>query len=198
MTSIAQAPVIPAPSVLHPQVLGLSGKAGAGKNYLAREILVPRGYFPVSLADPFKVTAVLQGAPMTECFFGEKSPETRALLQRLGTEEGRLVHGEDYWTQVASVWLAAHVAKGWPRFVVTDIRFPNEVDWIHSMGGQVWQITGRGGLSGSTSQHPSETALDGYTGFDHVIVNEPGRNQDVLYAHVTHLVNLYEAAWRRG
>jgi hypothetical protein len=158
------------------QLIGLSGKAQCGKNYLARHALIPLGYLPIALADHFKVDAVVRdGAPMDEVFFSDKSPATRDLLQRRGTEEGRWVLGEDIWIRTLEAWISAHVSKGWRRFVVTDVRFANEAEWVKMMGGHVAQVVGRGGLGGSLALHPSETGLDDYPAFDAVINNSPDR-----------------------
>lgn len=163
---------IPTDRPIH--LVGLAGRAGSGKNYLAKHGLMPLGYFPIALADHFKVDAVVRdGAPIDEVFFTAKSMETRDMLQRRGTEEGRWVYGEDIWIRTLEAWIAAYVAKGWNRFVVTDVRFPNEAEWIKMMGGTMIQVMGRGGLEGALAQHPSETALDGYVGFDLVIDNSP-------------------------
>lgn len=162
----------PLPQDIH--LIGMAGKAGSGKNYLARHALLPLGYFPIALADHFKVDVVVRdGAPTQEVFLGAKSPETRDLLQRRGTEEGRWVYGEDIWIRTLEAWLVAHVAKGWSKFVVTDIRFENEAEWTRLMGGKLVQVTGRGGLAGALAMHPSETGLDGYTNFDLTLDNSP-------------------------
>lgn len=162
----------PIPTNVH--LIGLAGKAASGKNYLARHALLPMGFFPIALADHFKVDAVVRdGAPLDEVFFTSKSEGTRDLLQKRGTEEGRWVHGEDIWIKTMEAWIAAHVSKGWQRFVVTDVRFTNEANWIKLMGGMVVQVTGRGGLAGALAQHPSEVDLEGYEGFDATIDNRP-------------------------
>lgn len=166
----------PIPAPVH--LIGLAGKAASGKNYLARHALLPLGFFPIALADHFKVDAVVRdGAPLDEVFFTTKSAETRDLLQKRGTEEGRWVLGEDIWIRTMEAWIAAHAAKGWTRFVVTDVRFVNEANWIKLMGGIVVNVTGRGGLTGAMAEHPSEVDLDGYESFDAVINNRPASQQ---------------------
>lgn len=156
------------------EIVGLSGKGKSGKNHLARVALLPRGYFPISLAAHFKVEAVVKdGAPIDEVFFGDKSPATRDMLQKRGTEEGRNVFGEQHWLKTLEAWIASYASAGWHKFVVTDVRFPNEVEWVQSLGGRVYRVIGRGGLDGVAAQHPSETALDTYRGFDAWINNEP-------------------------
>ena len=63
-----------------------------------------------------------------------ESVETRLsvgrLLQLLGTELGRDVFGEDLWVQeLARRWRA----RGEPPLIVTDVRFPNEFEFLKTM-----------------------------------------------------------------
>jgi hypothetical protein len=45
--------------------------------------------------------------------------------------------------------------------VVTDVRLPNEAEWIRSNGGQVWKVIRKGAaLSTPASNHVSETSVD--------------------------------------
>lgn len=158
------------------QIIGLSGRAKSGKNYLAKHALLPIGFVPMALANHFKVDAVVRdGAPLDEVFFTDKSPETRDMLQKRGTEEGRHVFGEDIWIRTMEAWIAATVAAGVTRFVITDVRFPNEADWIKQIGGKVVRIVGRGGLDGALAFHPSETALDDYLAYDLELDNSPAQ-----------------------
>lgn len=158
------------------QVIGMSGRAKSGKNYLARHALLPMGFFPLALANHFKVDAVVRdGAPLDEVFFTDKSDEVRDMLQRRGTEEGRHVLGEDIWIRTTEAWIAAAVAAGWHRFVITDLRFKNEADWVNTLGGRVVRVTGRGGLEGPLAFHPSETDLDDYAGVMTLLDNSPRR-----------------------
>lgn len=156
------------------EIIGMSGLAKSGKNYLAKHALLPIGYIPLALANHFKVDAVVRdNAPYDEVFFTEKSPETRDMLQKRGTEEGRHVFGEDIWIRTLEAWIGSFVAAGAYRFVITDVRFPNEADWVKMMGGRVVRVEGRGGLDGPLAFHPSETALDGYDKFDLHLDNSP-------------------------
>lgn len=61
-------------------------------------------------------------------------------------------------------------------YVITDCRFPNEVEYIQKLGGCVVRLERSNiepsTLAGRDTQHVSETALDGFAGFDHVIQND--------------------------
>jgi deoxynucleotide monophosphate kinase-like protein len=81
--------------------------------------------------------------------------EIRQLMQRLGTEAGRNILGENIWVDTTMA-----KARGYENVVITDVRFPNEANAITTAGGELWRIV-RPGI-GPVNNHPSETALDGY------------------------------------
>jgi len=61
----------------------------------------------------------------------------RHLLQRVGTEMGREVFGEDFWIDMALPVGGYYAGR---KIVITDVRFQNEVDRIHEIGGLVCRI----------------------------------------------------------
>jgi hypothetical protein len=93
------------------------------------------------------------------------SPWTvRRYLQRLGTEAGRDILGEDVWVD-----LLLQRAQTLQRVVVPDIRFPNEAKAIRALGGQLIRVTRKG--IGPVNGHASEIAGDNLD-VDHVIHND--------------------------
>lgn len=86
----------------------------------------------------------------------------RIALQTLGTEWGRRLT-PDLW---ADATLRLIEESDHERWVITDMRFPNEREAIRVVGGHAIRLT-RGERQ---SDHVSETALDGAT-FDHTINN---------------------------
>ena len=96
----------------------------------------------------------------------------RYLMQTLGTEWGRKLICPDVWV---NSWASrvAH-ANAWDgRVVADDVRFPNEVDRIRVLGGEIWRIVRTGHEIDSVelaTAHESEGALAGITP-DRVIVN---------------------------
>lgn len=156
------------------EIIGLSGKAGSGKDFVGREILRPAGFDQWAFAWPMKVTAIGQGLTYEEVFV-TKPPAVRDALQQIGTEKGWMVWGHDYWLKQASAWLTImHDEIGLSKFYFSDVRFPHELDWVHSMGGKVVRLElgdRPPRLAGAAAQHSSETALDYSNDFDLVIVN---------------------------
>jgi hypothetical protein len=166
-------------------IVGLSGYARSGKNTVG-DVLVNRfGYTQKAFADPLR-QAVLNLNPIVHEAHGmgamrvadvvsefgwdrakEIYPEVRVLLQRMGTEVGRKLFGEDFWVLAAFKDVC-------PKAVFTDVRFPNEANAIKLLGGTVWRIERPGYAPVNT--HPSETALDDWC-FDEVIQNSGNLHQ---------------------
>lgn len=68
----------------------------------------------------------------------------RQVLQWWGTEYRR-AQDPDYWLKQTTAWLNKQRNTIYPEhapqfFVNTTVRFPNEQDWVHSFGGNVWHI----------------------------------------------------------
>ena len=161
-------------------IIGISGKLGSGKTKLALylrslyEVLEPRSFAEILR----QMTALFINRPIERLrSLDDKNTETcmdmtvGVMLQKLGTEVGRQIH-PDAWVRS----LAQHYKPGVSRWIIDDVRFPNEADWIKAQGGVVIRLEGDPGCVRATTSrdtnHPSETALDDYTGFNAVINTE--------------------------
>lgn len=166
-------------------MIGVSGYARAGKDTVGAYLTGDHGFTRLAFADTLKrfVLAVnpiimwdreaeryvrLYDALEDNAFEWEKLkaiPEVRQLLQRVGTEGGRDILGENVWVDGTLSGVDVH-ADNW---VVTDVRFPNEAAAIKGRGGFVWRVERPG--TEAVNAHSSETALDEYP-FDAVIRND--------------------------
>lgn len=98
------------------------------------------------------------------------------MLQHVGTNIIR-AKNPDYWVEC----LASRIKSDNPDVaLVTDIRFPNEAQWIHDNAGALVKIV-RIKKDGTQyiapdrdPNHPSETALDNYSEWDFVILAADG------------------------
>ncbi len=159
--------------------VGLAGFARSGKDSVG-SVLVSQGFVRRSFASPMRV-ALCRLNPLVDTVNGvmplmdalyllgsweglkERAPGVRVLLQRLGSDVGREMFGEDFWVDQAFKGL------GDESVVFTDVRFPNEAEAIRGRGGVVWNVV-RPGV-GAANGHVSESALGGFV-FDATIVND--------------------------
>jgi len=157
-------------------IIGLSGRAGSGKDEVAKVLVDLYGYKRIAFADAIRdalyelnplVSDRIRVADLVDEYgwdFAKKNFEVRRLLQIFGTEVGRKQFGEDVW--------AMKVLDGLDfgdKVVVTDVRFGNEyygIKWNH---GEVWRVE-RPNIE-PVNDHISEHALDNWE-FDRVIKNE--------------------------
>jgi hypothetical protein len=156
-----------------PGLIGLCGHMGAGKD-AAAALLAMVGYSRMAFADRVRVEVVnaieggmvpraalgvayvadwLMSATVEEVWAKPTSDRMRKLLQWWGTDFRRS-QDPDYWVKEALNVMALST-----RYVVSDVRFPNEVEFIRKHGGVIWRIdreTTPNGIPG----HASESAVD--------------------------------------
>lgn len=142
-----------------PQLLGLAGNAGVGKDTLADYLVREHGYVKYRFADPLKkLIAERFNLPMHTVNFGTWRNEPRDFLGRkwqysgdappfslrswmqwLGTEVGRTIGGPDVW--VNAMWKSYMENDHPKRMVVCDARFDNEAASFWARGGDVLHIS---------------------------------------------------------
>lgn len=161
-------------------ILGIAGYARAGKDSIA-EILVKECEFRrIAFADtlkavladvnPFIGSTRLDNRLSWHGWEGAKTePEVRQLLQRLGLAcRGHI--GPDVWVDAVFRKIEDTFDQDGPsRWVIPDVRFPNEIAAVRSHGGQVWRVERPG--CGPVNSHISETAIDGER-YDQIIPND--------------------------
>jgi len=153
-------------------IIGLSGYAQSGKDTIANILVEKHGWKRLAFADKIKefLLATDKGGLLkTEVdTFGwdavKQDPDIREALQILGVA-AREVFGEYFWVDQ----VMAQVLKDGTNYVITDVRFPNELEAIRSAGGKVGRIS-RMGIN-AVNEHESEHALSGAK-FDFYIEND--------------------------
>ncbi len=143
----------------------------------------------LGFADQIKAIGMAEHNLDPSKVFGQRDSFTRNTMQTLGTELGRNVKGDDIWLRYLTSWMILHHHNnGIEVFIISDVRFPNELDFIRKLGGKIVRIHApernrerlikEGSINSSTSSHSSETALDNYdASFDRVLCNDPGYHQ---------------------
>lgn len=210
------------------RIIGLTGKKGVGKTYVASLIgliAVEKSNARTELfnfADPIKEFLVATLGIDRELVYGDdraKNTPTnyrwddmpawlvakfvvngrrpsgfltiRHVAQIFGTELNR-----DIWSP--TIWIDAMKRRLDARcgivdyVVIADARYQNEIDAIHSWGGQVWKIDGpqRGDNSTKNDIHASETAMDRTIGMDHVLMNGPEDSHAEMKAKIGRILDL--------
>lgn len=133
-------------------IVGITGKAGAGKDTVADRLVARHSFKKMSFAAPLKeallkVNPILGMDPMhpghtitlseaLEAHGGEDGvkalfPAYRRYLQKLGTEGIRSID-DQFWIKAAAKMIMAQPNDS--RLVFTDCRFPNEAEAIQRAG----------------------------------------------------------------
>lgn len=147
------------------RLIGFCGYAQSGKD-TAASFLVEQGFKRLAFADILRQSLynlnpiVVQGRRVQEIVdvvswdvAKVDFPEIRELLQRMGTEVGRELYGENFWVD-----RVMSQVKSTGDYVITDVRFPNEEAAVHQAGGKVLRIV-RDGV-GAVNAHVSDTGVD--------------------------------------
>jgi hypothetical protein len=153
-------------------LIGLSGYAQSGKDTFANILIEKHGFKRLAFADKIREFLLAlddSGLLETEVrTFGwdavKQDPDIRGALQALGIA-ARKTFGEYFWVDQ----VMAQVLNDGSNYVITDVRFPNELEAIRSAGGKVGRIT-RMGVN-AVNGHESEHALANAQ-FDFYIEND--------------------------
>ena len=85
----------------------------------------------------------------------KRHPEVRRLLQVIGTEAGRDIHGTDVWVDRTFDAISA-LAHDQP-VVITDVRFDNEARRLRTFGGRLVRVRRQTDNHDAVLGHRSET-----------------------------------------
>lgn len=188
-----------------PRVIGIVGLIGSGKGTIG-DILKGYGYQPYSFAAKLKDVLALLFSWPREMLEGDteesrkwrNEPDewwakelgipgfnARMAMQMVGTDAIRNNLSQNIWASVVKNHIQSNSTQ---KFVITDCRFPNEIEVVRDLGGMVWEVTrgdkpywyqeaaeyNRGGLrdlpSILSTQHESEWRWIG-SATDHEILN---------------------------
>jgi len=119
------------------------------------------------------------------CPYGKQ----RTLLQWWGTEFRR-AQDPDYWVKKTM----ARISEENPEVaLISDLRFPNEVEGIRAAGGYVVRVD-RVGYVSDVPEHVSEKALDGMSEMDwDYVIKAPDGGLQVLCEEAVNALNFLTA-----
>lgn len=190
-------------------VIGIAGQAGAGKDTVCellqeRRAFVARAAFAdalkAELAAAFGVDVVLLNDRATkEIPTAALAPDRCSdpeFVRHLGTLASFIAHrprtimqawgdyrrrsDPSYWLRCIEPTVGAARTLGAQALVITDVRYPNEVEWLRAVGGVLWRVCRPS--APLVASHSSEWAIRDAPA-DLMIVNES--NLDALAGRVT-------------
>ena len=177
-------------------LFGLTGPPAAGKDAAALYLIEAHGFERLAFADEIRRAALVldpyvgQSRRLSEIvaehgwdYCKSNWLECRRLLQVLGTELGRDLHGPDTW--VDRVFDAVHQLNFAQHIVITDVRFENEAAAVRSHGGRVVRLNRSSPSPDVVMAHLSEVESAGICP-DYVIPNHGDLAQ--LHGHLDRLV----------
>lgn len=144
-------------------LVGITGRAGAGKDTIADYLVREHGFTKLSFAGPLKAMLAVAGMPepmereMKERPIPGFDFTWREAAQKLGTEWGRALD-PNIWAKVVEAQIL-NKASFADRIVLSDVRFENEAAMIRRLGGKVLHVTGRAADLGANAGHVSEAGL---------------------------------------
>jgi len=183
------------------KLIGLSGKMGSGKNYIAEKVIAP--YFAdkyniliIGFGDQVKNELYARDENLTyDLLYDNKSFESRKKLQEYATENGRDKYNKDMWVRGLDIQIETFAKRSPkpPMVIVCDVRFVNEANYIRNKDGVIFRIkapqrtqirywkeaNGDKEKFNNICNHSSETELDNYN-FQSIINNDVELNKDFL------------------
>lgn len=157
-----------------PQIIGITGKKFNGKDTLGNYFVEKYGYKRLAFADALKNACGSIFGFTYDQLHGNKKEEIdqywkvspRTIFQYVGTDLFRnqisnVVPniGKDIWLKVIEKQILDELKiNPLARFVVTDVRFANECEFIKNLGGTTIRI--KRSMTENTDTHQSENEID--------------------------------------
>ncbi|MFT0547889.1 hypothetical protein ACMHYO_16360 [Allopusillimonas ginsengisoli] len=191
-------------------IVGLTGRAGAGKDTAADVLCDAYQFYRFAFADPVRAEIVdAFGVDPSIFHISSKERKIEALaidrctdrafattmakhgvsfsaarspreIMRWWGTEYRRAQQSHYWTRIAGDTLHNALRRGFRRIVITDVRFSNEPAFVRYNGGVIWKVN-RAMAEQSPTNHQSESEVGQIT-FDIEVNNN--RSMTALAAEV--------------
>jgi phosphomevalonate kinase len=181
------------------KLIGLSGKLGSGKNYIAEKIIGPHfkdmyNILIIGFGDQVKNELYARDITLTyDLLYDQKTYDSRNKLQKYATENGRDKYNQEMWVRGLDMQIETFVRRS-PKevmIIICDVRFVNEADYIKKKNGLLFKINSPNRTHNrywkeadgdpikynNISNHQSETDLDNY---DYQLYNLIINNDDEL------------------
>lgn len=173
------------------KLIGITGKAGVGKDTFANYLNEFLEYERYSFAGPLKDACCLlfgwtrhqidHDRAFKEAVDPRWGFSPRKAMQLMGTEYGRQLLRDDLWVHMAQVRLDETSSNG---LMITDVRFENEAQWIRKNKGLLIHVVRPG--ESDVIPHASEAGVGMVDG--DVVINNIS-SLDHLYISAENIVN---------
>jgi hypothetical protein len=150
-------------------LIGLTGKAGSGKDTVANYLKAtyPDTFKSIAFADPIREAMRAIFGWNDSHFAHPRKNEVdpvygispRRAMQTLGTEWGRELINQDIWLMIANEKIKILHSQGFSA-IITDVRFENEANFITVSDGIVWHIERDIQGAGAEGGHASEAGVE--------------------------------------
>lgn len=179
-------------------IIGVSGKIGSGKNFVAEKILAPLfiagSVGIVASADFFKMECLKDNDSLQfDEVFGEKTPRARLMLQATSVKYMTTPEGVAKSRKVWESAIRLSVMNGNTFVIMPDVRYKRQLDMLRELGGKIIRVVapdrtrerivfeahGDANMIEKITTHPSETELDEcvHDGSFDLVVNNDKKQQ---------------------
>lgn len=161
-------------------VIGITGRKRSGKDTSGARLVEEHGFIRIAFADALKDAAIIIFGLSHEQVYGDDLKEVvddywgyspREILQKVGSEvmrdamsqDGILPKiGKDIWIKSVERKIRNYADNGYRKFVITDVRFPNEIDFIRDseFNGKTLKVVRESIMQNEHSAHVSEIHID--------------------------------------
>ncbi|VBB17879.1 monophosphate kinase [Yasminevirus sp. GU-2018] len=171
-------------------LIGVTGRKRSGKDTVGKYLIDNYDFVRVAYADALKEACKIVFGFSDAQVYGDDLKEVvdeywghspREVLQKVGTELFREELprvckniSNDIWIRSVERQIRNLQKQGHTRFVITDVRFPNELDFISKMKGVSWKVSRPSllqNLDPKIPVHASEAMIDDFK-CDHEFVND--------------------------
>lgn len=175
------------------EIIGLLGNQGVGKNYIAENIIPKllnnKRYVVLAFGDLLKIDLITKNNISYSEVFENKTHKTRLLLQQLASLE-KEKYGDNIFIEKLDSLIRVLRDRCIERFIISDVRFQNEIDWINSLNGVVIKINAKNRFldrlikeNGNDDEkikkiisHDSEKNINMVKGWKYEVYNNDGDN----------------------
>lgn len=172
---------------MKPFVIGLAGEAGSGKdtigNFLQKNYYFQKTAFAAPLKSCIKELFLMTDEQLENRTLKEKTDDRyglspRQIMQLFGTEFVRKMIHVNFWINRMEEFLNSSEHS---RFVITDIRFPNEAELVRKYGYVIHIERPNNPIRTNNSNHVSEQKLVKHPE-DYIIINNENELHETMRA----------------